>query len=188
MDKLISDLVKQQHGSINPAALLAFIEVETGGKGFNPVTGKIIIQFEPAHFRKREPYAPSGLWSLNKVDVQAAEWKAFNDAFAIDPNSAMESTSIGLGQVMGYHWERLGYASVGAMWDDAKKGLDRQIYQIVKFIETDKRLLKAINVRDWHMVASIYNGAKYKELAQRIGRDPYDISLSKAFAKYEKVA
>ena len=29
------------------AALAAFIETETGGKGFDKTTGKIIIQFEP---------------------------------------------------------------------------------------------------------------------------------------------
>ena len=52
---------------LEPAAVLAFIAVETGGKGFDDQTGKIIIQFEPAWFRKKAPYAPSGLWSLNKV-------------------------------------------------------------------------------------------------------------------------
>ena len=35
---------------IEPAMFLAFIEVESGGKGFDDATGKIIIQFEPVWF------------------------------------------------------------------------------------------------------------------------------------------
>ena len=88
---------------IEPAMFLAFIEVESGGKGFDDATGKIIIQFEPVWFKRKAPYAPSGAWSVNKVDVQAKEWIAFNDAFKINPTAAMESTSIGLPQIMGFH-------------------------------------------------------------------------------------
>lgn len=185
MNRQIIDLAKAQ-STIDPAALLAFISVETGGRGFDPGTGKIVIQFEPSWYRKKEPFAPSGLWSVNKVDVQSKEWLAFNDAFALDPDSAMESTSIGLGQVMGFHWKRLGYASVGAMWDDAKGGLPRQVAQVVKFIETDPRLKAAIKGLDWDTVASIYNGSGYKALAQRLGREPYDISMQKAYEQFKK--
>ncbi len=38
---------------------------------------------------------------------------------------------------------------------------------------------------DWHTVASIYNGKNYKQLAERIGREPYDISLRKAYENYK---
>lgn len=182
MDSKIIQLAKQS--GYDAAALLAFIEVETGGKGFDAVTGKLLIQFEPSWFRKNAPYAPSGRWSVNKVEVQSKEWLAFNDAFAKDKEAAMESTSIGLGQLMGFHWKRLGYASVGAMWDDAKKGIEFQVKQLIKFISTDARLQKAIKLNDWRTVASIYNGAGYKQLAIKIGREPYDISMAKAHKKY----
>lgn len=169
---------------LDPAALLAFVEVETGGRGFDPLTGKIIIQFEPAWFKKKVPYAPSGAWSVNKVERQRAEWSAFNDAFSIDKKAAMESTSIGLGQIMGFHWKRLGYASVRDMWDDAKKGVDRQIWQMCRFISTDIKLRSSLQALDWDGVAVRYNGAGYKELAKKIGREPYDISMAKAYQKY----
>ena len=170
---------------IEETILLAFIEVETGGKGFDLKTGKIMIQFEPSWFKKKAPYAPSGQWSVNKVDVQNKEWEAFNDAFSKDKEAAMESTSIGLGQIMGFHWKRLGYTSVGAMWDDAKRGIERQIYQICQFIQTDSKLKTAIHNKDWHTIASIYNGAGYKELAKKYNREPYDVSMEKAYKKYE---
>lgn len=169
----------------DPAALASFIEVESGGKGFDSSTGKLLIQFEPHYFRKRVPYAPSGAWSVNKVDVQKKEWTAFNNAFQIDQNSAMESTSIGLGQIMGSHWKRLGFKSVGEMWDHAKTSLENQVWQIAKFIETDKNLQVALKKPDWHKVATIYNGAGYKDIAKKYGREPYNISMEKALKKYK---
>lgn len=169
------------------ASLAAFIEVESGGKGFDDKTGKILIQFEPHYFKKREPYAPSGAWSVNKVDVQSREWIAFNNAFSIDQNSAMESTSIGLGQIMGAHWKRLGFKSVGEMWDHAKKSLENQVWQIAKFIETDKNLQMALRIGDWHKVASIYNGSGYMAVAKKYGREPYNLSMAKAYGKYKAV-
>ena len=172
---------------IEPACIMAFIATESGGLGFDTVTGKIIIQFEPAWMKKLAPYAPSGLWSVNKVDVQAKEWVAFNNAFALNPNGAMQATSIGLGQVMGFNWKRLGYKSVGEMWDDAKKGLDRQIWQICKYIATDKKLLKALINHVWSTVASIYNGSGYKALAAKYHRQPYDKTMAANYLKYKGI-
>lgn len=185
MTKEIIDLTRKvsETFGFDLAVMLAFIEVETGGKGFNNV-GKIMIQFEPAWFKKKAPYAPSGKWSLNKVDVQYQEWIAFNDAFAKNKDAAMESTSIGLGQIMGFHWKRLGFKSVGEMWDFAKLSLEQQIWQIAKFIDTDKALKFAIVDKDWFTIAKIYNGAAFLELARKYKREPYNISMEKAYKKY----
>jgi len=166
------------------AAIAAFISVETGGQGFNPATGKIIIQFEPVWFKRKAPFAPSGEWSVNKVDVQSKEWAAFNDAFKKDRNAAMLSTSIGLGQIMGFHFARLGYSSVGEMWDDSKKGVERQIWQICKFIATDPGLQTAIIKKDWRAVASIYNGSGFRDIAKKYKRVPYDESMAIQYDNY----
>jgi Protein of unknown function (DUF3380). len=172
--------------SIDEAFLKAFIEVETGGQGFDPQTGKMIIQFEPAWFRKKEPYAPSGMWSLNGVERQKAEWDAFMDACNINEASAMESTSIGLGQILGLHYKRLGYKDVYGMWYEAENDIYHQVLQLCQFLTTDLSLMQAIARKDWHTIASIYNGKGYKELAIKLGREPYDISLKKAYEKYSK--
>ena len=166
------------------AAVMSFISVESGGKGFN-VDGKIIIQFEPKWFKRKQPYAPTGAWSINGVERQSKEWLAFNNAFSIDKDSAMQSTSIGLGQIMGFHYKRLGYSSVGEMWDDAKRGIDRQLWQMCKFIATDIKLQSCLKAHDWDGVATLYNGSGYKQLAKKIGREPYDISLQKAYASFK---
>lgn len=186
MNSEIINLTKQVSAEFgfDYRVMLAFIEVETGGRGFYPATGKIMIQFEPAWFRKKAPYAPSGKWTLNKVEVQSKEWPAFNDAFAKNPDAAMESTSIGLGQIMGFHYKRLGFATVGEMWNHAKTSLMNQIWQIAKFIDTDRSLKQAIKDKDWFAIAKIYNGSGFMEIARKYGREPYNISMKKAYEKY----
>jgi hypothetical protein len=169
---------------IEYAALMAFISVESGGAGF--VNGRIVIQFEPTWFRKKAPFAPSGLWSINKVENQIAEYKAFSDAFKKNPDAAMQATSWGLGQIMGYHYGRLGFKTVGAMVDAFKTGDYQQVKGMVKFIATSPALLKAIKSKNWHLVAVNYNGGGYMELAKKYDREPYNISLEKAYKKYSK--
>ena len=169
---------------VDYASLMAFISVESGGLGFATDTGKIIIQFEPAWFKRKSPYSPSGAWSVNGVERQSKEWIAFNNAMKLNPNAAMESTSIGLGQIMGFHYKRLGFKTVSEMWDDAKKGEYNQVQQMAKFIATDPGLLKGLKNRNWHVVATLYNGAGYLALAKKIGREPYSISMQKAYDKY----
>ena len=100
--------------------------------------------------------------------AKSAEWMAFNDAFRKESNAAMESTSIGLGQIMGFHYKRLGFDSVGDMWDDAKKGIENQLHQILQFIKTDIGLYYAIEHKDWDTVAKLYNGSGYKKLAKSL--------------------
>lgn len=187
MNTQIKEIVDDLKLPFEKSALMAFIDVETGGEGFDKSTGKILIQFEPAWFRRKCSYAPSGAWSVNKVEKQSKEWIAFNNAFSINPTAAMESTSIGLGQIMGFHYKRLGYSDVGSMWDHAKTGLYAQVEQLVKFITSDIRLLKAIKEHNWHLCAVYYNGAGYKELAEKYGRVPYNISLNNAYTKYIKL-
>jgi len=183
---LINTIVsKAKSAGLKPSQLLSFVEVETGGKGFDSDTGKLMIQFEPIWMKRLAPYTPSGSWSINKVDVQSREWIAFNDAFKKNPNSAMESTSIGLGQIMGFHYKRLGFKTVGEMWDYSKESIDNQIELVIKFIKTDHNLLRALVEENWHIVASIYNGSQYKEMAKKWGREPYNESLKKANEKYK---
>lgn len=105
------------------------IAVESGGFGFDKNTGKILIQFEPSWFKRRFPKWSNfiGIWATNKVEKQDEEWKAFNDAFSKNPTAAMESTSLGLPQIMGFWWKALGFTSVGAFWDYMK---DSEINQL----------------------------------------------------------
>lgn len=208
MDKKIIELANKS--KYDSSVILAFIEVETSGKGFDPKTGKIIIQFEPHYFKKfaieqyneyhkivqkqlnGEVLLMSEKFYLhswkevisNKVSLQKEEWNVFEIANDINPVAAKKSTSFGLGQIMGFHWKRLGFISVEDMWEDANKGVENQFNQLIKFIDTDPKLSYAIKNKNWSKIASIYNGAYYKELAKKLNREPYDISMSKAYEKF----
>jgi hypothetical protein len=163
---------------IELAAIKAIDQVESNGRGFDPETGKIVIQFEPTWF-KRISKLTQGFWINNKVELQKKEWLAFNDAFLRNPNAAMEATSIGRMQVMGFHWKRLGFKSVGAMWDFAKKSEANQLHLGLMFLKTDPIIFKAVLQKDWKTVAYRYNGSKYWVLG-------YDKKLKKAYDSFSK--
>lgn len=149
------------------ARLNAVVKVESGGIGFDPKTGKIIIQFEPHWFKRKNTDwikdTKNTTWQVNKVDGQAKEWSAFNSAFASDPNAAMESTSIGLMQVMGFHYKTLGFKTVGAMWDFAKISEANQLELAIRFIKSIPKLDKALKSGDAATFAYYYNGSGYKQ-------------------------
>ena len=87
---------------------------------------------------------------------------------------------------MGFHWKRLGFNSVGEMWDNAKLSLENQIWQIAKFIDADRHLKTAITDKDWFTIAKLYNGSGFMEIARRYKREPYNVSMEKAYKKYLK--
>jgi hypothetical protein len=163
MEKLnkqqISDLACKY--GLSYASLKAVVDVESGGIGFATDTGKIIIQFEPKWMQRKAPYTPSGLWSQNGVERQSKEWLAFNDAFAKNANAAMESTSIGLMQVMGFHYSLLGFKTVGAMWDFAKESEANQLELGLKFIKSNPKMYNGLKSNDFKTFAYYYNGSQY---------------------------
>lgn len=155
----------------------AVLAVESGGQGFDRTTDKIIIQFEPVWFKRKSPYTPSGLWSQNGVERQAGEWKAFNDAFSKNPNATMESTSIGLMQVMGFHYKLLGFKTVGDMYDYAKESEANQLRLGLRFIKSNTKMYNALVSGDWSTFAYYYNGEQYKKFK-------YDTRLATAYKQF----
>jgi hypothetical protein len=192
----IADLAKN-NGFIYPM-IKAIIEVESNGFGFSPETGKIIIQFEPSWFKRKAPVQYQRYlqfknqsasdwrqkrWDIildNKVSNQRQEWIAFDAAFSINKDAAMQSTSIGLMQVMGFHYSELGFKEVGDMWDYAKKSEKNQVDLAIRFIKQNPKLNTAVATRDFASIAYYYNGANYRE-------NKYDARLMNAYKKYTLV-
>ncbi len=187
----IKQAVKLTGTQIPLPRLLSFIEVESGGRGFDPKTGKLVIQFESLPFSKATGIARSKdnnwAWDENVVDVQSKEWLAFNEAFKIDKIKAMESTSWGLPQIMGFNHKQAGYASVGDMLDDYKKGELNQVVSLIKFIQGSSRLYKAVMAADYDEIAATYNGANHLALAKKNGWKPYPDKLREAEEKYKRI-
>lgn len=141
---------------ISISSIKAFREVEASGLGYDPVTGKIKIQFEPSWFKRFTKLVIS-----NGVEEQVKEWKAFNLAFSKNPDKAMQSTSWGSMQVMGFNYRVCGFNSVGDFVDFMKKSEYNQVWAGLAFIRSNKKLFRALQIKDWVTVASIYNGPLY---------------------------
>ena len=75
---------------------------------------------------------------------------------------ALRSTSIGLGQIMGFNAKTAGYPSALAMYEDAKRGKDAQVEQFLALVEADKggKTLAALQAGDLPSFAYYYNGAR----------------------------
>lgn len=161
------------------AGVRAVVMVESSGSGYDPATGKIMIQFEPSWYRKLDAengFSGDGVWEQNKVERQAGEWLAFNNAFSLDPDAAMQATSIGMMQVMGFHYKELGFATPGAMWDFAKESEANQVEIGLMFIKKSTRLDAALKSLNWKTFAYYYNGPKYQT-------NNYDVRLANEYAE-----
>lgn len=174
---------------IEPCALLAVIEVESAGHFFASVNGKQepLIRFEGHYFDRRltgETRAKAreaGLASplagqIANPASQSARWALLERASAFSSEAALESTSWGIGQIMGSHWKSLGYDSVESLAAAARSGAEGQIDMLIRFI-IKNGLLAVLNGRDWPSFARRYNGPGYR-------RNAYDVKLAAACRRY----
>ncbi|MCB1385181.1 MAG: DUF3380 domain-containing protein [Nitratireductor sp.] len=178
---------------VEPAALMAVVEVESGGRIFAEVHGRRepLIRFEGHYFyrllgaRKRNRAVVAGLADRGAGRVrnprgQAGRWELLKRASAIDRPAALQSTSWGVGQVMGAHWQWLGYASVDALVARAREGLSGQAEILLRFIDK-AQLREALTAHDWRAFARGYNGPDH-------ARHGYDRRLAEAYDAYLALA
>lgn len=176
--------------NVETAALAAFVAAESAGVTFWNVGGKRLpaIRFEGHYFHRltkgetKQKAIAAGLahpraGKVKNPRAYAARWDLFWRAHAIDPEAAIRSTSWGVGQVMGEHFKRLGFASPAALMDSAMDGLGGQVELMVRFIRMDKKLIAAIKQKAWRTIARIYNGPAYK-------RNKYHIKMRDFYRRF----
>ena len=165
----IAELAKDFGLSI--ALVKTVILVESAGRGFDPKTGNIKIQFEPHEFRKR-----TGLTIQNSVENQTQEWIAYEEAKSHNWKEALMSSSWGMGQIMGYNHEAAGYVNVAGMVSDFKVSEYYQVKGMLTLIRNNKTMYSALKRLDWALFARLYNGPKYE-------LNDYDTKLQNAYNK-----
>lgn len=107
-----------------------------------------------------------------------AEWSRLRTALTIvPPLVAYSACSWGQYQIMGFHWQLLGYVSIDAFVTAMHRSEGDHLDAFVRFIEADPALHKALKARKWADFARIYNGPAYKTNA-------YDIKLARAYERY----
>jgi len=154
---------------IDEKLIRTVILVESSGHGFDPKTGKILIQFEPRYFLK---YA--GISIQNGVEMQAKEYEAFEQALKLNPDAAYMSTSFGLAQIMGFNHEAAGFKTAKGMYDAFVISEENQIRGMLNFIKSEPQMFKALITHDWATFASHYNGPQYLKFK-------YDTRLAAAY-------
>ncbi len=172
------------------AALLAVIEVESGGQAFAKVRGRKepLIRFEGHYFhrflkgQKLASAVIAGLASplaggVRNPRSQIKRWALLDRASDISRIAALSSTSWGVGQVMGAHWKWLRYPSVDALVAEARSGLPGQVDLMARYIEK-AGLLPALRKQDWAHFARVYNGPAYR-------KNRYDTKMAEAFSRLQ---
>lgn len=93
-----------------------------------------------------------------------AEYTRLSLAKNIHEESALMSCSWGQFQIMGENWQDLGYKSVFDFVEQMQTSESLQLEAFIRFIETKKGLLTALQKEDWDTVFRLYNGTAYKKL------------------------
>lgn len=155
---------------VEPAALIAVAEIESAGHVYANVAGRDepLIRWEGHYFDRRltgskralarkQGLASSTAGGVKNPSSQAARWQIVARASKIDKTAAMESFSIGLGQVMTAHWSKLGFSSPSEMVDHARKGAAEQINLMVRYVE-EFGLVDELQRLDFEAFTRGYNG------------------------------
>ncbi|AJE99640.1 N-acetylmuramidase family protein [Pandoraea apista] len=177
--------------SVPVAAVKAVTEVESRGSGFYD-DGRPVILFERHIMYRRlkdaigpqmtESYAKSHPGVVNATPGGyrggVAECDRLDEAAKIHRACALESASWGLFQIMGFHWQLLGYGSVqefiNAMYRDEAAQLDA----FVRFVKANPAIWSALKAQDWAKFAKNYNGPNY-------AANKYDTKMAAAFERHD---
>lgn len=90
------------------------------------------------------------------------EYERFCLAKAIHTECAIEATSFGIFQIMGFHWGKLGFSSP-LEFEKYMGSLEGQVDCFFRFIETNRKLRKAILAKDLERIAYYYNGPLHEK-------------------------
>jgi hypothetical protein len=200
MQRDVSHLLKQDDLivaattlGVDLASIMAIKEVESRGNGFLP-DGRVVILYERHVMLKRLRKNGFSKEQLEEIQTKyselankkpggykggATEHYRLSLAADIHRNSANESCSWGLFQIMGYHWERLGYQDIDSFVRAMAINEGNQLASFCAFIHTDANLHQALHEKDWATFAKIYNGPGYK-------KNKYDTKLAAAYDRYSE--
>ncbi len=178
---------------IEPAALLALVEVETSGDVFEQDgrTPRLLYERHVAwrqaakvSARLQAAFAAVGLaipkWSratqYKDQGTSAKRLALIGRARGVDEEIANQSASWGVGQTMGFLYPDLGFPNACAMVDHMTGSLAGQIDLMIREIK-NKKLIPEINAHRWPVVARRYNGPGYAQ-------NRYDVRMADAYKRW----
>jgi hypothetical protein len=162
----------------------AVLTVETRGFGFLQDRRPQIL-FERHIFHDRT----NGRHDSGNVDISNAkaggyiggvgEYARLEKAMTLNRDAALESTSWGIGQVMGFNFKVAGFATIDDMVTSMVMDENEQLLAMANFIKGNN-LASALQHQNWVSFARGYNGKDFK-------KNEYDTRLAAAHAKYKTI-
>lgn len=176
---------------IDETVVRATFAIESGGLAFGPF-GKAMIRFENHIFFMKldNPDLYYRNFKNNGNDVnshlfrrtensewiqfhgdQKLEWEVFEFAKTVNKDAAEQSISIGMGQIMGFNYTNVGYASAARMIEAFSQnnlsGVISQVCAFFAYCVNKPGAIEYLRNKDWENFALAYNGARsYGELLE----------------------
>ena len=158
---------------LDAEALLAIVQVESGGRAFSTVKGeaKPLILYEYHVFYRypgltdaqrseavRRNLASRRWGEIKYAKTQSARYAQLERAITVNEQAAYAACSWGVGQVLGEHAEWLGYGTPKALAEEAMSGARGQVNVMLSFIKK-RHLIDELNSHNWRAFARAYNGS-----------------------------
>ncbi|MCE9522142.1 MAG: N-acetylmuramidase domain-containing protein [Alphaproteobacteria bacterium] len=164
------------------AEVWAVLKVETAGFGFLPDKRPMIL-YERHIFHRQT----GGKHSAKHPDISndepggygaggAHQYDRLQKAIALDRRAALNATSWGVGQLMGFNAKMAGFGDVEGMVEAMSHAEDDQLLGMAGEIQR-AGLAKALANHDWATFARGYNGKNY-------AINHYDVRLKQAYDHY----
>lgn len=176
---------------IETAVLLAFLEVEAAGRGFDGKNRPKML-FEPhvmyrntsGATRRQAVNAGVAYKSWGTRPYPADSYPRLNTAISIAREPGFRSASYGLPQILGENHAAAGFASAEAMFVTMKQGEREQLLAMVTLLKAwglAKHLVGKdfTDAENWRPVAARYNGSGY-------AKNAYHTKLAAAYVKHTK--
>jgi uncharacterized protein YgiM (DUF1202 family) len=190
--------------TIDVASAVAVLCVESSGEGFSASNNdRMIIRFEnhkfwkywgklnQQQFKRHFVYNSSKVWTGHQWRPdsddpwqkfhgnQVEEWRVLEFARTLSNDAALMSISMGAPQIMGFHYQRIGYPTAEAMFSDFSQNIEAHIKGLFAFFDT--AMINALKSSDFETFAGRYNGSGQKEKYGRWIRDHHKAFSSLAF-------
>lgn len=157
-----------QRLGVGLAAVRAIAEVESSGEALWLIDGQLKppIRLEAHWFGKLTGYrfndTHPGIscrkWTPSlAARTREGAWRQFDEAAALDREAAIQSSSWGAFQIMGFHFSTLGYPDPEA-FANIMQTPEGQLDVFARFIEVNPPILDALRRCDWTAFALHYNG------------------------------
>jgi len=171
---------------VDVATIKAVNSVESSGSGFIGERPKILFEghvlwkqlkkhgINPEKHRRGNANILYPKWTRRYY--RQNQYARLEKAKRIDEESALESASWGLFQIMGYHWKSLGYVSVQDFVEKMYRSEGEQLEAFVRYIKVNN-LAHYLRDKDWAGFAKRYNGPNYK-----VNR--YDTKMAHAYERF----